>query len=221
MAYKRDVVENHLEMQKSLAFVVLSFLIVSTAQDSFSQETNANVLKSPYVGRDADTEPLIKPVENKDKKVSTEKLEQYMFELVNKDRAKSGAPPVKLSKELTALARELASDLMRRKAFEHKTGDGLSTNQRAVKKGIRTPIFENLGTQSGPDPALQMVTELEESFVSEPPDQQNHRFILLNPKATHVGIAIIQADNSIIVVQNFTESDPAANDTAGNGSETP
>ncbi len=120
---------------------------------------------------------------------------------------------MKLSKTLNRLAKELADDLMRRGAFEHKTGDGLSTNERAAKKGIITPIFENLGTQSGPDSALQMVTELEQSFVSEPPDQRNHRFILLNPKATHVGIAIVQKDDSVIVVQNFSEADPAGDET--------
>lgn len=204
-------------MNRSI-LLALSIALCWSHAGSVAQETNANVLKSPYLGRNSD-EPLVKPTESKTKKVSTEKLEQQMFELVNKDRAKFGAPPVKFNKELTELARELATDLMRRNAFEHKTGDGLSTNQRAVKKGIRTPIFENLGTQSGPDPAPQMVIELEESFVSEPPDQKNHRYILLNPKATHVGIGIVQTDESIIVVQNFTESDPAASGAMGNDSE--
>jgi hypothetical protein len=103
--------------------------------------------------------------------------------------------------------------MMRHDSFGHITFSGLSTQQRAKRDGIVCSVYENIGTRSGPDPALQMVDELEQSFMGEPEGENNHRYVLILPIHTHVGVGIAKFKDSVIVVQNFTDSDPAKNNS--------
>lgn len=132
-----------------------------------------------------------------------------MIERVNQDRVKSGVPAVKQNVLLAKLARELADDMQRHASFGHTTSDGLGTQKRAKQAGINCGVYENIGSQSGPDSAAEMVDEIERSFMTEPPDQPNHRYVLLHPRLQYVGIGVSKSKATVIVVQDFTDVDPA------------
>jgi len=101
--------------------------------------------------------------------------------------------------------------------FSHNSADGLDTQQRAKNIGIAYGVYENIADQSGPDPATQMVDEIDASFMAEPPNQSNHRSNLLSPKHTHVGIGIAKSKDHVIVVQDFTNHDPVTDTKVDTG----
>jgi uncharacterized protein YkwD len=203
-----------------LMFAVFSasgFILVQSSTTCIGEETNATVRQSPYFESRSKTDEEGTTVKQKSAKaskpLSVQELEQHMFELINQDRSKAGAPALTRSPDLSKLARELADDMMRHDYFGHITFSGLSTQQRAKRDGIVCSVYENIGTRSGPDPALQMVDELEQSFMGEPVGEKNHRYVLILPIHTHVGVGIAKFKDSVIVVQNFTDSDPAKNNS--------
>ncbi len=191
----------------SLATASTALLVVAAE----AEETNSSVRRSPYFN--APVEDLQEQKRDKQKKrtqrQSVAQLEKHLFELVNKDRTASGVAPVKLSPELSRMAREHAQDMMKKEYFSHTSPEGLGTQQRAVRLKIRCPIFENLGDQSGPEPAVQMVDDLEQSFMDEPHDQKNHRYNLLHPQHIWVGVAVVQNDDHVIIAQEFSQEDPS------------
>lgn len=150
------------------------------------------------------------PAKVRVKDLSVSQLEQRLLDLVNKDRTKSGASLLTQSPPLGKLARQQADDMMRNKTFSHNNSAGLDVQQRAKQCGITDGVYENIADQSGPDPAAQMVDEIEASFMAEPQSGVNHRYILLDREHTHVGIGIAKSKDHVIVVQDFTNHDPDA-----------
>ena len=59
-------------------------------------------------------------------------------------------------------------------------------------------------------PVVQMVDELQKSFMSEPEGKRNHRYIILYPKLQFAGIGIAKSKDEVVVVQDFTEAEPTA-----------
>ena len=197
--------------------LVSGFILVPLTTISFADETNATnatVRQSPYFEsryKKEEREPKVEHQKLKaGKLLSVQELEQRMFDLINQDRAKAGIATLSQSPRLGKLARELADDMMVHKYFGHTTFAGLSTQQRAAHDGIECSVYENIGTQSGPDPASQMVDELEQSFMGEPEREKNHRYVLLLPGHTHVGVGIAKSKDCVIVVQDFADSDPSS-----------
>lgn len=131
-----------------------------------------------------------------------------MLELVNQDRTSQGLRPLKLDARLAKLARELADDMSSHESFGHQTVDGLTVNQRAKREGITCGVYENIGTESGPDAAVQMVEEIEQSYMHEPQRQPNHRYNLLLASHVCIGIGIAKRKDRVVVVQDFTDVDP-------------
>jgi len=185
-------------------------LLVSNSGSCFAQETNETVRGSVYDDRRAPKVIEREAPSAKVKTYTTRQLEENIVNQINSDREKNGQGQLKVSKELGDLARELAEDLMKHDRFEHKTSKGLATNERALARGIKCFVFENLGEQGGPDSALQMVREIQESFMNEPKNETNHRFILLHPTLVYVGVGIAQKKDKVVMVQNFTQEEPLA-----------
>jgi|AGTN01.3.fsa_nt_gi Uncharacterized protein with SCP/PR1 domains len=199
-----------------LVLLTLAILGLSSLKCA-ADETNASVRVSPYLERRSvnegeqrsQTETKSKPeAKPKSRKLSIPQLEQHMLEQINKDRLNANVAALKSSELLASVARDLADDLAKNNTFSHTTSLGLDTEARAKKRGITCPVFENLGEQSGPDPFVQMVDELQQAFMNEPPGQYNHRYILLEPKQAWVGVGIAKSKDRIVVVQCFTQSDP-------------
>jgi uncharacterized protein YkwD len=199
-------------------FSASGFILLQSNTPCIGEETNATARQSPYFESRSKKDEPGTTVEHKSAKaakpLSVQQLEQHMIELINQDRSRAGVPALTQSPSLSKLARELADDMLLHDYFGHTTFSGLSTQRLAKRDGIVCSVYENIGTQSGPDPALQMVDELEQSFMGEPEGEKNHRYVLILPIHTHVGVGIAKSKDSVIVVQNFADSDPAQNGSA-------
>jgi uncharacterized protein YkwD len=194
------------------------------AQQCYADEDNHNIMNSQYISPNkSDLKEPSELIEKKKspkaraKDLSVAQLELRMFESVNNDRAKAGASPVQQSALLAKLARLQADDMLKHNMFSHNSADGLDTQQRAKRSGIIYGVYENIADQAGPDPATQMVDEIDASFMAEPPNQSNHRSNLLSPQHTHVGIGIAKSKDHVIVVQDFTNHDPTGENEIDRG----
>jgi uncharacterized protein YkwD len=189
----------------------LSIVMSVAGPESYADEDNTSVRSSPYFqGGKAKIEKKSasggKPA--KVNNLTVPQIEHRMFESINQDRVKCGVPALKQNAVLAKVARELADDMQKHGFFGDTTSGGLDTQKRAKQAGINCGVYENIGSQSGPDPAADMVEEIERSFMAEPPEEANHRYVLLYPQHQYVGIGISKLKNTVIVVQDFTDVDP-------------
>jgi uncharacterized protein YkwD len=140
---------------------------------------------------------------------ATAACESYMVELVNHDRQKNGSPPIHVNSALAELAREKADDMARRNYFSHVDPDGVGPQERANRAGIRCGTYENLSYEQRPKSMREMVELCEQSMISEPPNQKNHRSNILDPDHACVGIAVARGkDGAFYAVQEFAHTAP-------------
>lgn len=139
---------------------------------------------------------------------SVAKLEAKTFQLINEARNANGAEAVTLNKKLSDLARTYAQRLLAEKFFSHVDPAGVGAQERANNAGIKCGVYENLGWQSGDDSSMEKVIDLHQSFLNEPPDQKNHRHILLHPKHLFVGVGIAKSGDELALVQEYTDENP-------------
>jgi len=133
-------------------------------------------------------------------------LEDYMFGLVNQDRAANGGlPPLARSSQLSRLARKYADDMKKRNFFAHQDPDGLSPIERARRDGIMASVWENLATEYGNRNYRSLVQRGQNQMMNEPPnDPHNHRGCILNANHHCVGIGVSIADSRVYCVQEFS-----------------
>lgn len=120
--------------------------------------------------------------------------EAQAFSLLNKDRAASGLPALKLNSSLTKLAENYAVDMIQRGYFSHYNPEGLSPFDRMSRAGIsyRT-AGENLAINVS-------VPAAEQAFMNS----SGHRANILNSSYTEVGIGVVHSPSgSVYVVQEF------------------
>lgn len=141
-----------------------------------------------------------------DKRPKLSKLEQVLFDQVNKDRKSQGVKTLQADARLCKVAREHAEDMLKNDYFGHVNSKGLNAQRRAREAGVTVPVYENIGWRSGPDPAEEMVLTVQKSFMNEPKDQRNHRYILLLKKLKFVGIGVAKKKDQVALVQVFAES---------------
>ncbi|MBS1997775.1 MAG: hypothetical protein JSS86_15740 [Cyanobacteria bacterium SZAS LIN-2] len=133
-------------------------------------------------------------------------LEDYMFELVNQDRAANGnLPPLARSRTLGALARKYADDMKKRNFFGHDDPDGLNPTDRARRDGITSSVWENLAMESGNRNYRALVQRGENQMMDEPRDNpHNHRGCILSTHHHCVGIGVSVAATKVYCVQEFS-----------------
>ncbi|MBS2008111.1 MAG: hypothetical protein JST01_13775 [Cyanobacteria bacterium SZAS TMP-1] len=133
-------------------------------------------------------------------------LEDYMFELVNQDRAANGnLPPLARSRTLGALARKYADDMKKRNFFGHDDPDGLNPTDRARREGITSSVWENLAMESGNRNYRALVQRGENQMMDEPRDNpHNHRGCILSTHHHCVGIGVSVAATKVYCVQEFS-----------------
>ena len=134
--------------------------------------------------------------------------EKQLFELVNNDRAKFNQPPLKFSPRLSAMAKAHAKDMMKRNFFSHTNKDGLDAQARAAKMNIGIGVYENIAYQQGEIEDAQKVINLEKDFMSEPEGPRNHRYNILYPAHTSVGVGVAIKGDKLILVEEFTDMPP-------------
>lgn len=90
--------------------------------------------------------------------------------------------------------------MMRRGYFGHVSPEGSSPVNRLQAAGI---TWQAEGENVAIAPT---VTEAESDFMNEPRHQQNHRWNILNPEYTEVGVGIVRASNGeYYITQDFIQ----------------
>lgn len=167
----------------------------------------AHVIGHAYTGEGARNKYAVPEERAKPSDLTIDALEDYMFNLINEDRAANGGlPPLAKSSKLGALARKYAEDLHKRRFFGHDDPDGLDPKGRARRDGIYESVWENLTTQTGGGNYKQLVLRGEQSMMSEPPNMLNHRGNILHNHHC-VGVGVSAAGGTIWAVQEFSPSD--------------
>lgn len=133
----------------------------------------------------------------------------FMLSLINKDRQTAGAAPVQESAALSKLAQKYAEYLLRTGHFNHVDKEGRNPQQRALSMGVKADVAENLAYQmSSSESVNDLLKEAEKEMMAEPRGVFNHRHNITKPTHKFVGIGVAQADDTVILVQEFTEQQP-------------
>lgn len=122
-----------------------------------------------------------------------EASERRMLELLNAERAKVGAPPLELDRELTELARAHSRDMWTRKYFAHEDPDGKSPFDRMDEADIGY-LF------AGENLAMAPTVGLAHRGLMNSP---GHRRNMLDPRFRKVGIGAVDGG---IYGKMFTQS---------------
>lgn len=119
---------------------------------------------------------------------------QEMLALINGERQMDGLPPLEMDAALQELAAEFANEMAVDDFFAHLTRDGRDPFDRMSSFYIRyTSAGENLALA----PSIERAHE--ELMASE-----GHRANILGPNYRRVGIAVLETDRGLLIVQEFT-----------------
>jgi uncharacterized protein YkwD len=119
--------------------------------------------------------------------------EQRMLELLNRDRATAGAPPLRSDAELRAIALSHSEDMVDHNFFAHVSPSTGTPQDRFVRADLLMSEFgENIALGPSAEAAHQGLM-----------DSPGHRMNMLNPRFTHVGIAAVARSKDMIVTLNF------------------
>lgn len=126
--------------------------------------------------------------------------EALILELVNRERAKAGAAPLKLSGRLAVVARGHSYDMALRHYFSHQSPDGITPQQRIRGSGIEyAEMGENIYQEDYPD-SDRMPERAIRAWMGSPTHRQN----MLSPLFEETGVGIARAaDGATYVTQDF------------------
>ena len=129
---------------------------------------------------------------------------QEMLELVNQERAKVGAAPLKLDERLNASAQEKADDMQNRGYYDHKSPDGIEGYSLVFKHMPSKCRYasENLAEVSTADSKFGSSRFTIDNWMHS---TKGHREAILDAKYSLVGFGISKQGYDLIVVQHFCE----------------
>ena len=126
-------------------------------------------------------------------------LELEAFRLSNEARRAHGLAELAWDDAAYRAARAHALDMLERGFFDHTNPDGQGPADRMWAAGVlEVTVGENLALYEG-YPPRQVAEVVVEDWLNSPPHRKN----LLLPGFTHLGLALVQKDGRIAVVQNF------------------
>ena len=135
-------------------------------------------------------------------KLTVAEARTYMVELLNRDRATQGLPPLELDLGAPTRAGQAhAEDLARLGYLGHWGSDGSVPEERHTREGGADMVLENAScfTDERPrtlDPAplidRDRVEQAERMFFDEVPPNDGHRKNILKPAHNRIGIGIAQ-----------------------------
>ena len=136
------------------------------------------------------------------------RLERQALDLINRDRVapeylgetRGRARPLLWDERLAAVARAHSEEMARYGYFGHTAADGASPEQRISSAGIRwTLVGENIAS-------CQSIAQAESTFMDEPKFERNHRWNILNPDYTRVGVGIATgSDGMLYITEDFAQ----------------
>lgn len=123
-------------------------------------------------------------------------LEIKMLELVNRERAKEGLPPLKADPEMTRVARAHSRDMFARGYFAHNTPEGKTPFDRMRAANVRfIAAGENL--------ALAQTLEIAHTNLMNSP---GHRANILHPSFGRLGIGVLDGGfYGLMISQEFRD----------------
>ena len=137
---------------------------------------------------------------------------KYMLQLINRDRASQGLPPVELDEGAATTAGQAhAEDMARLGYLGHWGSDGSVPEERLTAAGGADVDFENAycvtdehrrGLETHPPIAPAEIERAESMFFNEQPPMDGHRKTILGKwrKRVGIGIAMPKPDPNEIVV---------------------
>lgn len=145
-----------------------------------------------------------------------DQYERYMLSLINAERAKVGAAPLKLEQNLNVSAERHSEWMLAADVFSHSGSGGSSATDRIKAAGFDLSgswrTAENIAVQSerGASGIKDDVANLHASLMNSP----GHRANILNPDLKYIGIGIERGGfdygsgdfDSVIVTQNFAST---------------
>ncbi len=143
-------------------------------------------------------ERLAPPPEEQLASVSNE--ETALLEQVNRERAKAGQQPLKLSARLAVVARDHSYDMAIRNYFSHNSPDGGGPADRIRSVGLAYErIAENIYMEDFPD-LSGMPERAVKAWLASPPHREN----MLSPAFRETGIGVARSsDGKTYVTQDF------------------
>lgn len=147
--------------------------------------------------------------------IDTRKIEQALFEQINKDRTAAGLFPVKWDETAAEASRGHARETAEYDYLSHWNLSGKKPQQRYTEAGGIYATDENAGYsrlegyQLSQELLLKTALEVHAEMMAEVPPNDGHRKNILDPHHTHVGIGVayaLRVDNSITLAftQEFT-----------------
>lgn len=129
---------------------------------------------------------------------------QEMLELVNQERAKVGAAPLKLDERLNASAQEKADDMQNRGYYGHVSPEGTRGTLFVFKHMPSKCRYagENLAEVSNTDSKFGSSRFTIDNWMHS---TKGHREAILDAKYSLVGFGISKQGYDLIVVQHFCE----------------
>jgi uncharacterized protein YkwD len=126
-------------------------------------------------------------------------LETVIAQQINAERSAQGLPPLRISDELSEIARRYSRDMVERRFFAHEDPDGRRVPGRVESAGILNwaEVAENIARNHGfDDPAEVAVREWMKS--------RDHRTNILDGRYRETGIGVwVAPDNTVYFTQIF------------------
>jgi uncharacterized protein YkwD len=123
-------------------------------------------------------------------------IEKDLFEMVNQERIDQGLDPLRLSQELTRMARSHSQDMASRMEMTHLSVLGKSYLERLVDAGF---YFRNIGENVAVSETFHS-DFIHQGFMESP----EHRENILDPEFEEIGIGVIYSrDKKYYVTQDF------------------
>lgn len=132
-----------------------------------------------------------------------DKIERAILELVNQERAKSGAGPLELETTLQATAREHSDDMLVRSFFAHDDPDGSSPSDRIAQAHRQLIGLTGENIWMGVNLDLSDPTKTAASIMTSWMNSPGHRDNILKKDYTHLGVGVSIKGKDIRATQNF------------------
>jgi uncharacterized protein YkwD len=134
--------------------------------------------------------------------LTPDQARKHMLELINRDRASAGLPPVALEQGAAGRAGQRHAEDMAAHGFTGHWGtDGSVPEQRYTEAGGADMVLENASCfvdersrplDTAPRIDAKYIDEIERMFIGEKPPADGHRRNILTARHTKVGIGIAQ-----------------------------
>jgi len=132
-------------------------------------------------------------------RLETEKIEQELYDLINRERAKQGISLLQISKSLTPIARSHSQDMAVQSELTHNSRDGKAYSQRLQEAGL---FFKGTGENIAFSQSF-LPEAIHNSFMRS----KGHRENILDPRFNTIGIGVFyDKGQGYYITQDFLTS---------------